>query len=174
MALTKEKKNAVVEEVSSLLANSKMTVMTAYKGTPVKALQQLRRQARDNGTTLQVVKNRLVIKALQSSDTFKDIDTKLLTGMILYGFNSTDEVAPAQIIANFAKTQPTLEFVGAITAEGKFLDSTEVKALASLPSKTQLIAGVLNTLNSPVNGVISGLGGNLAGLIKALEQKASN
>lgn len=174
MALTKDKKNEVVSEVSQLLASSKMTVVTTYKGTPVKALQQLRRQAKDNGTSMQVVKNRLVIKAIEQTKSLKDVDTSTLQGMLLYAFNSEDEVAPAQVIANFAKTQPTLEFVGGITAEGKFLTADEVKALASLPSKTQLIAGIINTLNSPVNGVVSSLSGNLHGLLNALEAKASN
>ena len=68
MALTKTKKNEVVDEISQLLADSRMTVVTAYQGTTVKALQQLRREARQNGTTLKVVKNRLIIKALQGKN----------------------------------------------------------------------------------------------------------
>jgi len=174
MALTKDKKNDVVAEVSQLLATSKMTVVTSFRGTPVKALQQLRREGKDNGTTMQVIKNRLVIKAIQNTEGFKDVDTSALNGMLLYAFNSVDEVAPAQVIANFAKTQASLEFVGAITAEGTFLGPDEVKALAALPSKAQLVAGIINTLNSPVHGIMSGLSGNLHGLLKALETKASN
>lgn len=174
MALTKDKKNDVVAEVSQLLATSKMTVVTAFRGTPVKALQQLRKEGKDNGTTMQVIKNRLVIKAIQNTEGFKNVDTSALNGMLLYAFNSVDEVAPAQVIANFAKTQASLEFVGAITAEGTFLGPDEVKALAALPSKAQLVAGIINTLNSPVHGIMSGLSGNLHGLLKALETKASN
>lgn len=174
MALSKDKKNEVVKEVADLLANSKMTVVAAYKGTPVKAMQALRKSGRDNGTKLVVVKNRLVIKAIQSTDSIKDVDTSALSGMLLYAFNSEDEVAPAQTLATFAKTQPTLEFVGAISAEGKFLGADEVKALATLPSKTQLIAGIINTLNSPVRGVMSGLTGNLHGLLDSVAAKAAN
>ena len=172
MALTKEKKAEVVSELTDLLSSSKMTVISAYQGTPVKSLQQLRREARENGTKVKVIKNRLVIKAIKSSDTFKDVDTSVLNGMLLYAFNSEDEVAPAQVIANFAKTQPTLQFVGAITSEGVFMAADEVSSLATLPSKTQLIAGIISTLNSPVQGVLSGLGGNLHGLLNALEAKA--
>ncbi|HSX23788.1 MAG TPA: 50S ribosomal protein L10 [Candidatus Saccharimonadales bacterium] len=173
MALTKDKKNEVVEEISQLLADSKLTVISAYKGTPVKAMQALRRQARDNGTKVQVVKNRLVIQALKSNEATKQLDTSALTGMLLYAFNSEDEVAPAQAIAEFAKKQPTLQFVGAITAEGDFMAAEDVKALAALPSKTQLIAGIIGTLNSPVNGVMSGLAGNLHGLLDGLAAKAA-
>lgn len=173
MALTKEKKNEVVDEVSKLLSDSKMTVIAAYQGTPVKAMQALRRVGRDNGTTLKVVKNRLVIKAIQGSDNIKDVDTSALTGMLLYAFNSSDEVAPAQTLANFAKTQPTIEFVGAISAEGKFLSADEVKSLATLPSKNDLIAQVVATLTSPLNDVMNGLSGNLHALLDGVEAKAS-
>ncbi len=173
MALTKNKKNEVVKEVSELLSSSKMTVVAAYQGTPVKAMQELRRSGRDNGTQLKVVKNRLVIKALQANDTLKDIDTTGLNGMLLYAFNSEDEVAPAQTLATFAKKQPTIEFVGAFSAEGKFLTADEVKALATLPSKNELIAQVIATLNAPLNDTVNGLSGNLHALLDGIEAKAT-
>jgi len=174
MALLKAKKDEVVSEVSELLNSSKMTVITAYQGTTVKALQELRREAKQNGTTLKVVKNRLVIKAIQANETLKDVDTSSLSGMLLYAFNSQDEVAPAQTLANFAKKQPTLKFVGAITADGVLMSSDEVTALATLPSKNELIAQVLATLSSPVNDVMSALSGNLHALLDGVEAKASN
>jgi len=172
MALTKAKKDEVVSEVAGLLQTSKMTVVTKYQGTTVKALQTLRRQARDNGTALKVVKNRLVIKALASNDTFKDVDVSSLEGMLLYAFNDQDEVAPAQVIANFAKTNPTLEFVGAFSADGTFLTADEVKALATLPGKEQLIGEVVAMLLSPVNDVTNALSGNLHALLDGLAAKA--
>lgn len=174
MALSKVKKHEVVDEVVELLSASKMTIVATYKGTPVKALQQLRKQAKENGTTVQVVKNRLAIKALQQNDTLKSVDTSALTGMLLYAFNSEDEVASAQVLAKFAKTQPTLEFVGGITAEGAFIGAEDVKALALLPGKEQLIAQVLATLMSPVNDITSGLSGNLHALLDGVEAKATN
>jgi large subunit ribosomal protein L10 len=174
ISLTKDKKNEIVAQVSNLFSDSKMTVVAKYPGTTVKAIQQLRKEAEANGTSVKVVKNRLVIKAIESTEAIKDVDTSALTGQLLYAFNSQDEVAPAQVLANFAKTNPSIEFIGAITADGQFMTADEVKALATLPSKTQLIAGIINTLNSPVRGVMSGLSGNLHGLLKAIEAKASN
>lgn len=169
MALTKEKKQQVVDEVASLLSESKLTVVAAYQGTTVKAMQQLRRDVNDDQTSVKVVKNRLVIKAIEQNETLKDVDTSALKGQLLYAFNTTDEVAPAKVLATFAKTNPSLVFVGAISADGKFLSAEEVTALATLPSKTQLIAGIINTLQSPVNGVMSGLKGNIHGLLQAIE-----
>lgn len=173
MALTKDAKKEVIDEVSSLLSDAKMTVIAAYPGTSVKAMQQLRRDAKPAGTVVKVLKNRLVIKAIQSNDSLKDIDTTGLKGQLLYAFNGDDEVAPAQALANFAKTNPTLEFVGAISADGKFLGVDEVKALATLPSKPELIAQVLATLSSPANDVMSALGGGLSAILSGLEAKAS-
>lgn len=173
MALTKVKKQQVVDEVAELLAASKMTVVAAYPGTTVKALQQLRREAKADGTVVKVAKNRLVIKAVQSNETLKDADTSALTGQLIYAFNPTDEVAPAKALATFAMTNPSLQFVGAISAEGKFLSAEEITALATLPSKNQLIAGIINTLQSPVNGVVSALKGNLHGLLDAIAAKTA-
>ncbi len=173
MALTRDKKQAVIEEVTQLLTDAKMTVVATYKDTPVKALQQLRKIGQDEGTTIRVAKNRLVKKALADVKKLKDTDDSALEGMLLYAFNSEDEVAPAKVIADFAKKQKTLEFVGAISDEGKFLTADEVKALAELPSKPELIASVLATLQSPLDGTISGLSGNLHGLLDAVAAKAN-
>ncbi len=173
MALTKVKKHEVVKEVGDLLAQSRMTVIAQYQGTTVKAIQSLRREAKANGTKVSVVKNRLIIKAIEQIDAWKGIDTSALTGQLLYAFNASDEVAPAQGLAQFAKTNPSIVFVGAISADGTFLSADEVKALAALPSKPQLIAGIINTLHSPLRGVMGGLNGNLHGLLKAIEAKAA-
>lgn len=174
MALTKNEKQAVIREVADLLGSSKMTVVAKYQGTTVKALQQLRRDARHNGTRVKVVKNRLVIQALKQNDALKNVDTSELQGMLLYAFNGEDEVAAAQVLNTFAKQNPSLEFVGAISAEGEFIDAANVKSLAGLPGKDQLIASILNTLNSPVHGVMGSLSGNLHGLLQGLEAKATN
>ncbi len=173
MALTKSGKNDVVAEVSDLLSSSKMTVVAKYQGTTVKALQSLRKEAKANGTKVKVVKNRLVIKALQANDTLKDADVSELTGMLLYAFNGEDEVAPAQILSNFAKLNPTIQFVGAYTAEGKFIDAENVKALAGLPSKDQLIGQVIAQLLSPLHDITNALSGNLHALLDGVADKAT-
>ncbi len=173
MALTKDKKNEQVAEVSELLKSSKLTVIARYQGTTVQAMQELRKQARENGTKVKVVKNRLVKKALETTENLKDVDTSSFEGMLLYAFNSEDEVAPAQSLANFAKANPSIEFVGAIMADGKLLTADEVKSLATLPSKTELVAQVVAILISPVNDVLGGLTGNLHGLLDAIQAKAT-
>lgn len=173
MALTKQKKNEVVAEISELLSSSKMTIVAQYQGTTVKAIQTLRKDAKSNGTKVSVVKNRLIIKALEGSENLKNVDMSALKGQLLYAFNSSDEVAPASALATFARTNPSIQFVGAITADGKFISADEVKALAALPSKNDLIAQVLATLASPLNDVMNGLSGNLHALLDGIEAKAA-
>ena len=173
MALKRERKQEIVAELGELFGSSKMTVVAKYRGITVKSLQALRAEARQNGTEVKVVKNRLVKQALTQSPSLKDTDTAELKDQLLYAFNGNDEVAPAQVLHAFSKKETGLEFVGAISADGKFLSSSEVKALATLPSKNQMIAGIINTLNSPVNNVMSGLKGNLHGLLDAIAAKNS-
>ncbi len=173
MALTKAQKNELIAEVSDLLTSSKMTVIAQYQGTTVKAMQALRRQARENGTKVKVVKNRLVIQAMKATDNLKDTDTSSLEGMLVYAFNAEDEVSPAQILAEFAKKNPTIQFVGAVSADGKFLGVDDVKALASLPGKDQLIGQVLATLAAPLNDSLNALSGNLHGLLDSVGAKAA-
>lgn len=172
MALTKDKKQQVVSEVAELLSESKLTVVAKYEGTGVKALQQLRRDAKQSGTKVKVVKNRLVIQALKSTDKLAATDTTALEGMLLYAFNSEDEVAPAQNLNNFAKTNPTLQFVGAITADGQFIPVDDVKALANLPSKEQLRGMLVGTIGAPLSGFVNVMAGNVRGVLNVLNARS--
>ena len=173
MAISKAKKNDLVAEVSESLATSKLTVFAKYDGLSVANLQQLRRDAREAGVTIKVVKNRLVRVAMSQNDTYKNTDTALLTGQLLYAMSSEDEIAPAKVLDGFAKTNPALQFVGAFGMEGELIDADGVKALAGLPSKNELIGQVINTLLSPVNDVTNALSGNLHALLDGVEAKAT-
>lgn len=174
MALTREKKEQVVSEIKSLLADSMMTVVAKYQGTPVKAMQQLRSAVAADGTTLCVVKNRLFMKALSQNDRLREVDTSGLIGQLLYAFNDSDEVAPARSLADFAKTNPQLEFVAAITADGQLLESSAVQDLASLPTKNILQAQLIATISAPLSGFVDVLAGNLRGLMNVLNARSES
>lgn len=174
MAISRDKKQALVTELSDILGSSKMVVAVKYDGTSVADLQELRRTAREAGVSVKVVKNRLLRVAMQNSKTHKDTDTSLLTAQLLYAYSAEDEVAPAQVISNFAKTHPTIDLVAGFDNAGTTLDTAEVKALAGLPSKEQLIAQVVAQLLSPVHDVTNALSGNLHALLDGVEAKATN
>lgn len=174
MPLTRDKKASVIAELEQLFAGSKMTVVAKYQGLTVKSIQELRTQARENGTTIKVVKNRLVRKAIENTDALKSTDTSGLKDMLMYVFNPNDEIAGAQVLAKFAKANPEVQFVGGITADGQFMSASDIQTFASLPSKNELIAGVVSLLQSPVRGVMGQLQGNIHGLLDAVAAKAAN
>lgn len=174
MALSREKKDAAVGEITELLANSKMTVFASYGGTTVKQMQELRSQAKDSGTAIKVVKNRLFKKALADSESLKHLAETKLTGQLLYSFNSGDEVAPAQNLAAFARENPQIEFVGAITEDGQLLSADDVKALAALPSKDQLRGQLIAMFNAPASGLVNTLAANVRGVLNVLNARAEN
>ena len=174
MALSREQKESVVAEVVELLSSSKFTVLAQYKGLSVKDMQTLRRLARENGTEIKVVKNRLFRLAVSRIESLKDADLSQYAEQLLYAFNPVDEVAPAQVLAKFAKTNPDLHLVAGLQADGVVLGSEDVNAFAILPSKNELIAQVMATLSSPLNDVVSGLSGNLHALLDGVEAKATS
>lgn len=174
MAITRDKKITLVSEMSETLAASKMTVFAQYQGLSVADIQELRGLAREAGVTIKVIKNRLVRVAMASNDTYKNTDTSPLNGQLLYAISTADEVAPAQILAKFAKTHPALQFAGAFSADGALLSADDVTALASLPSKNQLIGQVVSQLLSPVHDITNALSGNLHALLDGIEAKATS
>lgn len=173
MAITRDKKQALVADFSETLASSKMTVFAQYKDLSVADLQALRAAARAKGVKILVIKNRLVRVTMASNDTYKDTDTSALVGQLLYATSDSDEVAPAQVLDQFAKTHPALQFAGAFSGEGAVLSVDEVKALAGLPSREQLVAEVVAQLLSPVHDVTNALSGNLHALLDGVEAKAT-
>jgi large subunit ribosomal protein L10 len=160
--------------MSDVLQDAKMTVFAQYQGLSVADVQELRAAAREAGVIIKVIKNRLVRVALASNDVYKDTDTSALSGQLLYAISTTDEVAPAQVLDKFAKTHPALVFVGAFSGEGATLSAADVKALAGLPSKNQLIGEVVAQLLSPVHDVTNALSGNLHALLDGVSAKATN
>ena len=174
MAISRDKKNELVAEFTELLTNAKTTAFATYQGLSVKDVQVLRAQAREAGVTIKVVKNRLVRVVLKSIDTYKDIDTSNLTGQLLYAISDEDEVLPAKILNDFAKTNDALVLAGGLSNDGVLMNADEIKALASLPSKSQLIGEVIAQLLSPVHDVTNALSGNLHALLDGVEAKATS
>ena len=174
MAISRDKKNELVADMGQLLADAKTTVFATYQGLSVADVQVLRAQAREAGVVIKVIKNRLVRVALSDIDAYKDIDTSNLTGQLLYAISAEDEVAPAKLINEFAKNNDALVVAGGFSLEGGLMSADDVKALAALPSKSQLIGEVIAQLLSPVHDVTNALSGNLHALLDGVEAKATS
>ena len=157
MAISRDKKNTLVADLTELLSNSKMVVYAKYEGLTVKELQELRRLARESNVKIKVVKNRLVKVAMKEIAAYKDTDASGLAGQLLYALGSDEDFDAAKVLTKFAKTHNKMELVGGFNAEGAALSTEEVKTLGSLPTKNERIAQVVDTLLSGINGVVSGL-----------------
>ena len=173
MAISKDKKNTLVADLTELLSGAKTTVYAKYQGLTVAELQELRKAAREAGVKIKVVKNRLVRVAMGQIAVYKDTDTTGLTGQLLYAISADDEVAPAKVLAEFAKTHNALCLMGGFSDLGKALSEAEVKELSNMPTKNELIAQVVAQLLSPVTDSISGLAGGLPGIVSGLEAHAN-
>lgn len=173
MAISRDKKNALVAELSSILSEAKLTAFAQYQGLTVKELQELRRRAREAGVVIKVVKNRLVRVAMEQTAALKDVDTSSLEGQLLYAISADDEVSPAQVLQSYSKEFPALKLVGGVSGVGELFDTDAITALASLPGKDQLIAEVIAQLLSPVHDTTNALSGNLHNLLDGVEAKAA-
>ncbi|MBR2994294.1 50S ribosomal protein L10 [Candidatus Saccharibacteria bacterium] len=157
MAISKDKKNTLVADLTELLSNSKMVVYAKYEGLTVAELQELRKMAREANIKIKVVKNRLVKVAMKEIAAYKDTDASGLTGQLLYALGTDEDFDAAKVLTKFAKTHAKMELVGGFNGEGATLSKEEVTTLGSLPTKNELIAQVVDTLLSGINGIVSGL-----------------
>ena len=157
MAISKDKKTTLVADLTELLNNSKMVAYAKYEGLTVAELQELRKLARESDVKIKVVKNRLLKVAMKEIAAYKDTETTGLTGQLLYAIGSDEDFSAAKVLSKFAKTHNKMELIGGFNNEGANLSKDEVVALGSLPTKNELIAQVVDTLLSGVNGIVSGL-----------------
>ena len=157
MAISKDKKNTLVADLTALLSDSKMVVYAKYQGLTVAELQELRKMAREANVRIKVVKNRLVKVAMKEIAAYKDTDASGLTGQLLYALGSDEDFDAAKVLTKFAKTHDKMELIGGFDGEGANLSKDEVTTLGNLPTKNELIAQVVDTLLSGVNGIVSGL-----------------
>ena len=165
MGLNLDEKKAVVAEVSAQLADAQTIVLAEYTGLEVAHLTKLRAQARKSGVYLRVLKNTLVRRAVEGS-SFSGLSEQM-TGPLIYGI-SADPVAAAKVLNDFAKTNEKLVLRGGSYA-GKVLDKAGVLALASIPSRDELLARLLGIMQAPVSGFARAL----AALAKQKEEAAA-
>jgi large subunit ribosomal protein L10 len=165
VGLNLDDKKAVVAEVSAQVANAQTIAVAEYRGIAVGDLTTLRAKARESGVYLRVLKNTLVRRAVAGTP-FEGL-TAELTGPLIYGI-STDPVAAAKVLHDFAKGNDKIVLKAGSYA-GNTLDKAGVQALASIPSRDELLAKLLGVMQAPV----SGLAGALAALAKKREEEGA-
>ena len=146
MSLNLDSKKEVVAEVSARLANAQAVVLAEYRGLPVQAITVLRARARSNGVYLRVLKNTLARRAVQGTPFEKLSDQ--MVGPLAYGI-SDDPVAAAKVLHAYAKENDKL-VIKAGAMPNYVMSAKEVGNLATMPSREQLLATLLGTMQAPV------------------------
>lgn len=165
MPKTKVQKATVVDKLCDKIAKSKSIILVNYEGLRVPDIQSLRKLLKKEAVDYLVAKKTLFRRACK--ETKLDIDPKTIPGNFALVFAYADEVVPAKILAKFAKDNEKLKIVAGIL-DGKLIAEGQVIALSKLPSKTELLAKLVGSINSPVSGFVTVLAGNLRGLIQVL------
>lgn len=163
-------KQVAVGEVVEKLKAATAGVLVDYKGISVEKDSQLRRELREAGVQYTVIKNSILRRACEETgyEGLKD----QLVGTTALALSNEDPVAPAKILAKYQKDLKDHFTIKAGFVDGRVIDSKEVDTLSNLPSREQLIAALLRSLNAPISGLASVLTGNMRGLVVALDQIA--
>ena len=145
-----EKKALLVDEVTAKINEAASVVVVDYRGLTVEQATNLRKQLRENGVEMKVIKNSILRRAAEKAGL--EGLNEVFTGPTAVAFSNEDVVAPAKIIADFAKEAEALEIKGGII-EGNVASIEEITALAKLPNREGLLSMLLSVLQAPVRNV---------------------
>ena len=165
MAKTKKDKQVVVASLTDLVRGMKAAVFANYEGLTTKETDELRHKLRDESVGYTVAKKTLLGVAMKEAGIA--IDPNTIEGNFATIVSNDDEVSAARIVASFAKDHEALNIRAGIL-EGRLIDRAAVLALAKLPTKLQLLAKFVGTINAPVSGFVNVLAGNIRGLVTVL------
>jgi large subunit ribosomal protein L10 len=168
MKMSREKKNKVVEELAARLERSPNLYLTDFTGLSVKPMTELRRKLRDAGVEYAVVKNTLAVRAFESASVSGF--GELLTGPTAVVFAGEKPINAAKVLAQFQKENEALTFKAGLV-DGRVVDPDEIKRLATLPSRDELMGQVAGAMQAPLQafaGALSGLLNQFVGAVEAL------
>jgi len=175
MPKNKLQKQEILRNLSEKFKKSKSVIFASFNTLGVKDNEVLRSKLREENSEYYVAKKTLMNLAFKENK-IADLNVRDFDGKVAAVFSYDDEVASAKIIGNFRKDKEKAEkifFLGGIL-ENKLLSKEEVEALSKLPSRSELYAKMVGSLNAPISGLVNALAGNLRNLIyvlKAVQEK---
>ncbi|MBQ3311970.1 50S ribosomal protein L10 [bacterium] len=162
---TKAFKNEKIEKIKGNVDKAQVAIVTEYRGMSVEEITNLRRELQKTGGDYMVTKNTLAKIALKG--TPYEVLADSLKGPIAIAFGFEDPVAPAKALSKFIKDTKKGEILCAVL-DGKLLPAAEAKALANLPSKEEIYAKMLGSINSPASGIVGSINAVMAQLTRAM------
>lgn len=175
--LTRAQKEQIVKELADKIKRQQSLIFTDITGVSVGEIQDLRRKLREQEIEYKVAKKNLIKLALENHPVRQELSNKVniseFKGTLGLAFNYKDPISSIKILDNFAKKHKNFKFLGGIM-ENKVLTIEDIKELAKIPSKQELLAMFVNSLKAPINGFINALQGNirnLVGIFNAISNK---
>ena len=170
MGRTLESKQQIVGELKELLADAELALVLDFKGLSIKEMSDLRDRLRASDSVCKVTKNTLMRRAIDGDSAWSNLDS-LLTGTNAFVLIKGDVGAGVKAVQAFQKETKKSETKGGLF-EGKLLSQDEIKAIADLPSKEQLMAQLAGAINAVATKVAVGINEVPSGLARALKQHA--
>lgn len=167
MAISREKKEEVTSALAEKLGRVKLAVLTDYRGLSVEEINELRNSLKDAGLDYEVAKNTLLRIAAKNAGV--DAPEGTFAGPMSVAYGYEDEAHTAKLVNDFAKKHDNLEIIGGIL-DGKAIDASTVKTLASLPSREELYAKVVGSLAAPTTNLVGVLSANMRNIVAVLTQ----
>lgn len=166
--MNKNEKAQLIAEAKELIENSTALYLTDYSKINVADISDLRNQFRKEGVKYKVFKNTLFNRAIAESGKYQKL-SEHLEGMTGFAFASTNPVAPAKIIKKYFDASQKLS-LKACYIENQYFEGSKLDQLATLPTKQEIIAGILGSLNSPASGIVGSITAVMRDLVSVVEQ----
>ena len=173
MAVTRAVKVEELQELERSFKGTDSAIVLDFKGLKVPEVTELRRQVRGTQSEYLVVKNTLALRATKG--TALEAVAEHFSGATAVAFNKGNAVALAKVLTNFAKTNPNLVFKAAVI-DGPAVPAAEIKTIAELPSREELVSKLLFVMQSPMRRLVTVLNGpvrNLAGVLSQVAEQKS-
>lgn len=168
MGRTRENKATVIEDIKSSLSESQLAVVIDYKGLSVAEITDLRDRLRESGSVCKVTKNTLMRIAVEEDEAWQPM-TQFLTGSNAFLLAKDDLGGAIRAYQSFKKDSKKTEFVGGVM-QGRALSEEEVKAIADLPSKEELIAQIAGAINSIATKLAVGINEVPSGVARGINE----
>jgi large subunit ribosomal protein L10 len=174
LAVSRKKKEQLVADYVDKLSRSNAIILTDYRGLTVSQLESLRAKIREVGGGYSIIKNTLIVRALEAASL--PVPEDILNGPTAIGFAYEEVPAVAKVLDDFVRDTDILEIKGGVM-EGRLLSSSQISSLANMPPQEVIFAQLLGLIRQPGNGVagiINAAGSKLAATIKAYAEKLEN
>lgn len=166
--MNKQEKADVVAEIKDHVSNATALYLVDYHGISVEDINNLRSQFKKEGVTYRVYKNTLLKRALQDQGGYDEFLNKL-TGMTGVAFTGENFVAPAKIIKKYFDDKGNFKFKGCYI-DSSFYDEDQLKTLASMPSKEEVMASIIGSIQNPASGIVGAINAVMRDIVSCVDQ----